>query len=126
MRQQEVFLTIAQMLEQVTAHKQLDTAMENQLARRIEGLNTAEKWIVIEVLLTHSVYQVRMFGLRLVKRVLREKELLEKVAQLSFAVVNYKELERWYQALLSRHSIGRYGKALMKEMESRDCVDFAE
>ena len=98
MRQQEVFLTIAQMLEQVTAHKQLDTAMENQLARRIEGLNTAEKWIVIEVLLTHSVYQVRMFGLRLVKRVLREKELLEKVAQLSFAVVNYKELERWYQA----------------------------
>ena len=62
MRQQEVFLTIAQMLEQVTAHKQLDTAMENQLARRVQGLNTAEKWMVIEVLLTHSVYQCACLG----------------------------------------------------------------
>lgn len=126
MNKSKNFFIVEQILERVILYKVWDPRMEKAMVRALPNLDIYEKYEVIESLLTSTIFQVRMFGLRVAQRTFREKELFEKIAQLSFSVQNYTELERWYKILFSRYSIGCYGQALTKYMEIKGDARFLE
>lgn len=103
----------------------MDSTFENMATSYLQSLGGEDRWQYIEALLTHPSSKVRALGLRVTRRGIQEKILLQKVVQLSFSVERLGELQCWYATILARYPVTQLGRELCKEMEKRHDTDFA-
>ena len=104
----------------------MDSNYENNLVSIFPELDESDSKKLIQAYLKHSDFQVRMLGLRLIKRVINEKDILEDIIGLSFDVERLTELQKWYSAILARYPVPRVMSRLKAEFINRKDSSFVE
>jgi hypothetical protein len=102
----------------------MDSTFENAIVALLRTLDREGTWQIVHALLTHPKVSARALGLRVVRRGLRDKELLRRVIQLSFSVDGLGELQYWYTAILARYPVTRFVSALEAEAAARADAGF--
>ncbi|MEJ2044627.1 MAG: hypothetical protein P8X74_24085 [Reinekea sp.] len=104
----------------------MDPRFEKSMVDFIIRSDTQDVQKLLISFLKYDDYQVRMMGLRLVRRCIKEKHILEKIVELSFDVQRLNELQKWYSAILSRYPHGLFVDRLKSEIEKRNDPSFFE
>ncbi len=118
-----VFGSLSEALECIPTAT-MDSAFENATVALLQKLDAENTWRVVSQLLTHPKANARALGLRVVRRQFKDKELLERVICLCFAVEGLTEVQHWYVAILARYPVMSFLKKLQTEAASRRDADF--
>ncbi|MDC8760323.1 hypothetical protein [Janthinobacterium fluminis] len=118
-----IFSTLSEARECISTAT-LDSAFENSIVVLLQTLDTESVWEIVNQLLTHPKANARALGLRVVLRQFKDKELLERVIQLCFAVGRLAELQYWYTAILARYPVMHFLRKLEAEAANRKDADF--
>jgi len=104
----------------------LDSNFENKVAKLMASASDEEVDDILNSFLISDKYQIRMMGLRLVKRCLKDKKLFDVIIKRCFEVERLTELQQWYSAILSRYPISSFVRELKNELEKRNNMPFYE
>lgn len=108
------------------AEANMDSIYENKVARLLANASAEEKGILLHEYLSNDDYQVRMLGLRLIKRCAIDKKLFSEITRMCFEVNRLTELQKWYSAILSRYPLSSFVEYLKEEFKKRDDMPFFE
>ena len=109
-------MDISVLIKDIDNHE-MNSDYENYLVGIISNESKENTDLLLSSFLTHEDFQVRMMGLRLVKRCVRDKDALLKVTKFCFDVSRLTELQKWYSAIFARCSPMLFVKVLKKETE---------
>ncbi len=118
-----IFGTLSEALECIPTAT-MDSAFENATVVLLQTLDAESGWKIVSELLTHPKANARALGLRVVRRQFKDKELLERVIHLCFAVGRLAELQYWYTAILARYPVMYFLRKLEAEAANRKDADF--
>jgi len=98
----------------------LDSTFENKIAKILSNTTTENASDLLNTFLLSDKYQVRMMGLRLIKRCLKDKKSFDNIIKQCFEVGRLTELQHWYSAILSRYPISSFTRKLKNEFEKKE------
>jgi hypothetical protein len=108
------------------ADSNMDSVYENKVAKLLTNASVEEKGILLHKYLSNDDYQVRMLGLRLIKRCRIDKKLFSEITRMCFEVNRLTELQKWYSAILSRYPLSSFVEYLKEEFKKRNDMSFFE
>jgi hypothetical protein len=108
------------------ADSNMDSVYENKVARLLADASAEDKGILLHEYLSNDDYQVRMLGLRLIKRCVIDKNIFSEIIQMCFEVNRLTELQKWYSAILSRYPLSSFVERLKEEFKRRNDMSFFE
>jgi len=76
-----------------------DSKMENQLFNLLKDKPEEERYFIIDSILRSSLAPIRLSGLRLTKRLVLNKDHLQKVLDLGLKRCDVSEIEHWLEAV---------------------------
>jgi hypothetical protein len=106
-------------LRQTLTTERMDSSLENYVATCLRATSQNQKLKTLCCLLSSERVSARVLGLRVVRRVVRERGILDEVVCQAFQVERYAETEAWYQAILARYPVVRLARRLRMEIDLR-------
>ncbi|MEK8016832.1 MAG: hypothetical protein VSS75_008185 [Candidatus Parabeggiatoa sp.] len=112
-------MNLEQVISKIDFHS-MNSEYENHIAKYFTTLHETQDAIkLLLTFLTHEDYKVRMLGLRLVRRRVRNNKILLEVIKKSFMIERLNELGKWYFAILSQYPTSSFIKKLESEILGR-------
>ncbi|MFZ6640888.1 hypothetical protein ACO0LL_14165 [Undibacterium sp. TC4M20W] len=117
------FTFLPDILAQIPSGR-MDSSFENSVVSFLSKLEMGDAWELINALLISPRATTWALGLRVVRRGVKDKELLQKVIALCFSVERFSELRLWYAAILARYPMTGFVSLLRKEMLKKADIGF--
>ncbi|WP_305745429.1 hypothetical protein [Acidovorax sp. A1169] len=104
----------------------MDSRVENGISQYVTHAERESAWECLDFLLTHEVSKVSSMGLRVFRRAVRDRVLMQRALQLSFQVTRLSELRYWYRHMLPRFPWAALERDLWGEVYRREGdIDFS-
>jgi hypothetical protein len=94
-------------LEVAVLANRMDSAFENLLATSVRAAESSIKVELLQRVLSSEHANVRALGLRVLRRAVMEREVIDALLDQLFRVCRYSEIECWYHSILSRYPLMR-------------------